>query len=335
MFDNIREWISDNLRYILLGLAALLVVVMVVCIVRLTRGGSSSDGAGTANTQEASQNQGQDDADTSDEAATEGTAAPVSTAKTGLVKDDAAVLALVEQYYTAVAAADTATLSTIVEPWNTEVQQNTLTDVIESYNNISTYSKPGLDAGSFVVFTYYEAKMSNIDTLAPTLVAMYVRADDDGTLTIYPFRDNDTDVENYVTEVSADSDVQDLIAEVQAQFNTAVGSDEALKQYTDTLRETTTAEDGSDSVAAGGQMQTTTTLNIRQTASTDAAIMGVVLEGTVVNVIADAGDGWVQISYDSGSGTIEGYLKSEYLTAVSGGETTADDATSTTAQGGV
>lgn len=41
MIDNFREWLSDNLRYILLGLAVLLVIIIGVCIFRLI-GGSSS-----------------------------------------------------------------------------------------------------------------------------------------------------------------------------------------------------------------------------------------------------------------------------------------------------
>ncbi|HIX29087.1 MAG TPA: SH3 domain-containing protein, partial [Candidatus Blautia stercoravium] len=43
MLDNFREWLSDNLRYILLGLAILLVLVLLFFGVKaLTRG--SSDG---------------------------------------------------------------------------------------------------------------------------------------------------------------------------------------------------------------------------------------------------------------------------------------------------
>jgi hypothetical protein len=41
MLDNFREWLSDNLRYVLLGLAVILVVIIGICIFRLI-GGSSS-----------------------------------------------------------------------------------------------------------------------------------------------------------------------------------------------------------------------------------------------------------------------------------------------------
>ena len=39
MLDNFREWLSDNLRYILLGLAVVLMAVIIFCIVRLVSGG--------------------------------------------------------------------------------------------------------------------------------------------------------------------------------------------------------------------------------------------------------------------------------------------------------
>ena len=35
MLDDFREWLSDNLRYILLGLAVLLILVIGFCVVRL------------------------------------------------------------------------------------------------------------------------------------------------------------------------------------------------------------------------------------------------------------------------------------------------------------
>lgn len=44
--DNIREWISDNLRYILLGVALIVVIILAVTGIRaishLGKGGSSS-----------------------------------------------------------------------------------------------------------------------------------------------------------------------------------------------------------------------------------------------------------------------------------------------------
>ena len=41
MLDNFREWLSDNLRYILLGLAILVVLVVLFFGIRALTGGWS------------------------------------------------------------------------------------------------------------------------------------------------------------------------------------------------------------------------------------------------------------------------------------------------------
>ena len=114
MLDNVREWISDNLRYILLGLAALLVLIIVVCILRLTLGSSGKKQEGTnapvaVQTEAAAKEQDNAPADAAGDAAQDTqekqTDAPASTPATEaaaqapavansaqLIQDDAAVL---------------------------------------------------------------------------------------------------------------------------------------------------------------------------------------------------------------------------------------------------
>ena len=102
MLDNFREWLSDNLRYILLGLAVLLVLVIGVCIFRLVGGSSSKKQGGKTvkNTVET-------------EEVTEVNSTPVTSvpelATTDLVRDDSAILELVTRYYTAAASKDALT----------------------------------------------------------------------------------------------------------------------------------------------------------------------------------------------------------------------------------
>ena len=43
MLDDFREWLSDNLRYILLGLAVLVAILLVVIVFRVVRGTSKKD----------------------------------------------------------------------------------------------------------------------------------------------------------------------------------------------------------------------------------------------------------------------------------------------------
>lgn len=53
----------------------------------------------------------------------------------------------------------------------------------------------------------------------------------------------------------------------------------------------------------------TSRLNMRAQPSRDAASLGKFYSGTVVEIVADAGDGWAQVSI----GGIEGYMMAQYL----------------------
>ena len=321
MLDDFREWLSDNLRYILLGLAIILILIIAFCVVRLVTGSSGSPSSNTEtadnvkvteaaleNTQQESA--GAEENDTQEETAAQGTSS--------LTKDDAAILTLVKKYYEAAAAKDIATLETICDPWNEEVKESILqNNVIQSYDNISTYSKKGPVENSFVVYTYYEGKIANIDTEVPSLTMLYLTANEDGNLVVSD-RKASQEVADYIASVSSDADVQALIADVNQKCEEAKASDPALKEFMDSLddesaNEGNTSGDGADTSSSGEMICAAASLNIRQEPNTTSAIMGVLTQGDTVTKLQDAEDGWCQISYNAGSYTIEGYVKSEYL----------------------
>ena len=326
MFDDFREWLSDNLRYILLGLAIILVFIIVFCIVRLVTGGSrktKNDNPQTVNTQTVDQQQ-----EATTEAGEDAAATPSADAKAGseLVRNDAAVLTIAQKYYDAVAAKDVAALSQIVDPWNDTVEDKILSnDVIESYNNIATYSKDGVEAGSYVVFVYAEDKVTGYETLVPSLSRLYLVTGEGGDLVVKSDWDTDSAIVDYVDSVTSDADVRALRSDVTKQYETAINSDEDLKAFLEGISNSGSSssdeksEEGeadADS-STSGEMTAIADLNIRETPSTEANILGSVYQGTNVTVLEDAGDGWVHISYDTGSGTIQGYVRSEYLNPAS------------------
>ena len=316
MLDDIREWISDNLRYILLGLAVLLVLIILFCVIRLASGGSKkkADTAPPAQQQEVVKDETVTEAEQAEPAGSS-----TAAASSDLVKDDAAVLTLVKDYYTAAAAKDVGTLSQIVSPWNEDVQKIILqNDVIESYNNLSTYSKKGLDNGSYVVYTYFEGKVANIDTLVPSLSRLYLITNTNGKLVVSADSDSDTQIADYINTVSADADVQALISDVNRQYQAALDSDAALKEYVNTLDTGSSSgsdtSEGSETQTESREMTATAGLNIRQEPSTEAAIIGSVISGTNVTVLEEVADGWCRINYATTQGTVEGYVKLQYLT---------------------
>ena len=109
MLDDFREWLSDNLRYILLGLAVVLILVIGFCVVRLITGssGSSPSDSGKAESEISTEAVTEGQEPVSEESETQGAAAAGTDS---LTRDDAAILTVVREYYTAAAAKDVATL---------------------------------------------------------------------------------------------------------------------------------------------------------------------------------------------------------------------------------
>ena len=320
MLDNFREWLSDNLRYILLGAAAVLVIVIIICAVRLI-GGSSSRKAATPATTSAADTQTTEAAGTTALAGGSGS----------LDKDDEAILALAKQYYTAVASEDDATLSVIVNPWNDTVKKETYSSLIESYDNISTYSKAGPVDKSYVVYVYYDGKVSNITTPVPSLSMLYVTTNESGKLVVSD-RNASQEVSDYISKVTSDADVQALIKEVNDKCTQAAASDPGLKALLagqSSQEQTTETDSSSGSKTSGGTATANSGVNVRSEASTNGSVLGVLYQGQEVTVTGTEGD-WTKISYtDSTSGsTVEGYVSTQYLTIAGASDSTAQGSSS-------
>lgn len=308
--DDFREWLSDHLRYILLGLGVILILVIAFFAVRLVTGlGSTKKNKETEAVTEAGTEVQQsevlpEDAEVSD-----------------LVKDNPDVLNLVTKYYNARAAKDFETLKGMCETFDDSIQAEIeQTDAaIESYDNIITYSKNGPEEGTYIVYVYFDIKLTGIDTLAPTLRELYAVTDVEGNLMV----GDKTEVESYLLERQADGDVQALVTDVDQKLQSAMAQDENLKNFVQAQAtgSTPAVPEGSDTAvdsaeAVTGTMMATTTVNVRGTPSTDGTLYGSVMEGQQVNVLENLDSGWSKISYTAGGTTIEGYVMTQYLGAV-------------------
>ncbi len=98
----------------------------------------------------------------------------------------AEVNTLIQQYYTAYAAGDVATLSTLATPVSANEQSyiSMFSQYVDEYRNIKCYTKPGLDEKSYLVSVSMEIKFTGVDTLAPGLDFFYVRTNESGALYI-------------------------------------------------------------------------------------------------------------------------------------------------------
>lgn len=108
-------------------------------------------------------------------------------------------------------------------------------EIIEKYQDIKTYIKPGLEKNSYVVFTRYNIKLFNIDTLVPGMSSMVINRDETGNLIINKEQDNKK-LNDYINKLSKEKDIKKVINDVNAKLTKAVKKDTALQGFMDYLK---------------------------------------------------------------------------------------------------
>lgn len=302
--DNIREWISDNLRYILLGLALILVLAIAVIGIRAI----SNIAAGKSPVVDLQQTE--TESETTKDVIVETDAQPASTGT--LQENDGRVLTVMTSYYSARTNGDTETLKKL-DPSLTDQELTELTDgYVEKYEDIRTYSLQGRAAGEYVVYVCYNGKVVNIDTRVPSLTQFYLKSDEEGSLYIYDY-DGDTDTEAYLEETRKTSEVQDLIASVKQECDEAENSDPALKEFMSQYGSTQEGATGqsSDGENSGNEMVAIDECNIRTEPNTECEVLAVLYIGETVTKTGETDDGWTVIDYNGQTA----YIKSEFLSA--------------------
>ena len=298
--DDFREWLSDNLRYFMLGGAILIIVVVLFCGIRACSGsnkGNSGDEQKTTsedqgNVPSSPTNEGESDEKKED-------ANPMETA-------DADVTALIKSYYQALGEKDIATLKTLEDDFtpSDESKVTNLKDYIEGYEVGDVYTKKGMTDDSYVVYACFYYICQGVDTKAPALTQFYVYKNDDGNWVI----DNDalqnSEVSAYMEAQLSDSDVTALVSKVQGELDQAQEEDSSLADFLNGLGD----EASVSTQAENGTMLTAIDdCNVRAEANTDAEILGVISAGDQVEKQGTDGE-WIQIDYDGETGYIRGDL---------------------------
>ena len=289
MLDNFREWLSDNLRYILLGLAILLALVLLFFGVKALTGGFSDEKPkdtekkteqkkDSTDSDEAEK----DDADKEDENALEKNAYPE-------------VNALIESFYTAWGQKDVAKMKELTDNFDaTDEAKVTNATYIESYDNIVVYTKQGLEKDSYVVFVSYDLKFKDVKTAAPGLSELYVIKNDSGNYVIHN-DDSDAEVQECIEKTRQEKDVMTLIEDVENKLNEDMASDAELKAFEEKLgKEVNTAQ-----MADNGDMLTANEdCNVRTDSTTNAEILGRLKAGDQVKKLENGEDNWIKVEYN-------------------------------------
>ncbi|MEG2732334.1 MAG: hypothetical protein RR930_02935 [Clostridium sp.] len=101
-------------------------------------------------------------------------------------------------------------------------------EYIESYQNISCYTAPGMEDDTYVVYVYYDTKFVGVDTLGPALVQVYAVKCADDQYRIYD-QEISTELEEFLMQVSKNEDVRLLVSQVDRKMAEAMEADAELK----------------------------------------------------------------------------------------------------------
>ena len=144
---------------------------------------------------------------------------------------------LITSYFAAYASADIDALEAIASPIsdNEKSYIRVFSAYIESYENISCYTKSGLTDNSYLVSAYFDLKFYGVETMAPGLDFFYVETKDDGSLYINnlysPYNLNrtentlDPNVYAVILQFGQQEDTIALRNQVKSAYSEAVASD--------------------------------------------------------------------------------------------------------------
>lgn len=297
MLDNFREWLSDNLRYILLGLAILAVLLILFfggrALIGVLRSEPAQEEQQTEQERNSSEDTGSEEVEETDTNALEENAYPE-------------VNILIESFYDAWGQKNVDAMRELTDNFSSTDEAKVVNATyIESYDNIQVYTKKGLDDNSYVVFAAYDLKFQGIDTPAPGLSELYVMKDESNNWLIHN-DESDQEVQECIEKTRQEDDVQELISQVEENYNQTVESNEELKSYLEQLgEETNTALMADD----GDMLTAAEDCNVRADANTSSQILGRLQAGDQVKKLENAGDSWIKVEYNGQ----EAYIHSDLL----------------------
>lgn len=300
--DDFREWLSDNLRYFMLGGVILIIVAVLFFGIRACTG--SRKGASDETTTASDDSRGNDPSSQNGN----GESDEKNEDTNPLEEGSEEITTLMQNYYKALGDRDITTLETLVSDL-TPADESRITnakDYLEGYKVDSVYTKQGLDENSYVVYTRGSFICTGIDTPAPALWNSYVTKDSEGTYKIVGDLSSNADITAYMEQLKSDDDVVALTEETQSALDAAEASDSNLKSFLDGLGEETDSS-ASGSAAVGTILTATETCNVRAEASSDGEIIGGLDEGDEVEKLGQEGE-WIQIEYDGETGYVHSSL---------------------------
>ena len=231
--NPVREWISDNLRYLLLILIVVIAALVAFLVYRgfsnrsrpevsttamSTSSSASSEKVSTtvaSSSSEETTSKSKTEVVTATPTPTETptptpTPTPEPTPEVTLEENSAEVLGVVQNYFY-------------------QLQIDGQSEVIEYYDNIHVQTVPGPEEGTYIAYADYDYKYWNYDSVIPGLTEFYLETDEDGYLqTVDTIPD---EVQDFIAEVRQTDTIQALIQSVQTKYQQVLDNDPDLNAY--------------------------------------------------------------------------------------------------------
>ncbi len=333
--DDIKDFITEHYQYVAVGvLFIVLVVVLAVFSINKHKDDKKENEVVAQETE------------VSDTSGTEPIPVPENAKLEQNAYED--INSFFTEYYQAVAAGDTDKMAEMGNTLDEEdkAKLQVKAGYTEDYENMSCYTKPGPEKDSFIVFVYYEIKYKNIDSLAPGLSTFYLCENSDGSYYLKDIGSLPQNMKDYITGIANQSDVQNLLAEVDKLYATNTNSDPTLAAFMDSLQAKSesaaakvrengstaeeVAEENATDNGAEVRVKTTDAVRIRSSATTEEDnVIGKAAAGDTFVRLSDDGE-WSRIQYKDA----EAYIKSEFLTTAEGDTVVSGEVQAPDAQGG-
>ena len=147
-----------------------------------------------------------------------------------------AVNTLISNYYEALANGDIDTVVSINAFLDDmeKIRIQEMSKYIDSYPELTIYTKTGPVENSYLVFVYSKLKFTEYDRLVPGMEAFYVCTDENGNCYINEGEENSI-VTNYIRDISLQDDVVDLNNRITVEYNELLETDDELTAFLDDL----------------------------------------------------------------------------------------------------
>ena len=263
--DNFREWVSDNLRYIMLICAIAVVCIGIFFGVRAITGRMSAGNSGAENTG----------------AGTAVTGIPAEEIESGAALAESAetltenkipeISGLVTTYYMALNSKNVESVRAISDNL-TDQDVKDIENSETEYSNIKSYVKPGpeKDDSGYVVYASYEYSNPSLYVKHPGLSWLYVKRDDAGDYKIVVDAASDEKLAAYVNEISAEDDVKALVEEITEASKKADADEQAAAESAGTAEADTEASEPAASESAAPAAEETQNEETQEEETSDA-----------------------------------------------------------------